>query len=130
MASVNVTVSSMQTQSSSSQMNSVNSQASQLIITTTQESLTNLAFLQLSIQTSCAGKTVQGAPVPVEGYDPCYYNATNVTTVGMQAQAVVAFSGNISVEIMNYCQQYIDLAANSNANCTKCPTMDQCAAVS
>lgn len=121
----------MQSQASSAtQMDQVNSMMSESTITLAYTSSTRLSYLVLRVQTSCVGRNVLGSPDLVPGYDPTYANPSDLSTVGMQAQAVIAFSFNISTEVLNYCQQYSDISTNVDKTCTTCPTMEECDAVS
>lgn len=130
LSSTNSTITTMQTQSSSAQMNTVNSMMSQSTISLAYSSQINLAYLLVRLETACIGKTVVGSPEVVPGYDVVYPNPTNYSTVGMQAQAVIAFSSSLATEVINYCSQYADLAKTVNSTCTSCPSLEQCAIVS
>lgn len=120
----------MQTQSSSSNMTTSNAMMSEITIQLAYESSTKTNYLLGRLQTACVGRSIVGVPDVVPGYDSSYPNPTNYNNVGLQAQAVVAFAGTLSQEILNFCQQLIDTQQTSSANCTMCPTLEECAAVS
>lgn len=131
LASISTTVKAMRTQSSSSNMTTLNTLISDQTITLAETSCTNLAYLLLRIESSCVGKSVTGSPAVVEGYDVAYPDPQNLTTVGVQAQAVITFSVFfLQSEILNYCQQYRDLSKTVSANCSTCPIEEQCGLVS
>lgn len=128
MRNLDTALSSMQSQSSlsASSMTSMSSVISQQTITLAQQSGFSLLYLLSSAATFSIGANVTANISSVLGYNPNYTSPQNLSSVGLQAQAVIQVSANISSEVANYCQQFYDLAQSVNANCTTCPTNQTC----